>query len=310
MSVNRIATSNQYSSVLADLMRAQGRQIDAQKEFSSGKRGDDLLGFADRARSLVATKAVQTRTQGLVAQLQSVDVKLESQQLGLENVADSAESLRQAIGSALASGRADGLMNEVQTNFSTAVQGLNSRYGDGYLFSGGQVDTPPVNISSLAQLAAASPIDDIFDNGTLVTSSRTDESATVQTGFLADAVGKPLMQSMQRIQQFQDGPTGSFGGPLTDAQRTFLESEYAALNTVADGATTVVAQGGSVQKQIETAIKSQTARAATLENTLGDLTDVDIAEAAAKLTQAQLAVQASAQVFLSLKDMSLLNYLK
>ena len=310
MSVSRIATANQYASVLMDLMRAQNRQVEAQREVSGGKRGSDLLGFADRARSLVSAQSVHTRVQGMVDQLSAVDVKLQTQQLGLENIADSAESLRQAVAGALSSGRADGLMNQVQANFSQATQGLNSRYGDGYLFSGGQVDTPPVNVSTLAQLAAASPVDTIFDNGTLITSSRTDDSASVQTGFLADAIGKPLMASLQRIQQFQQGPNGPVGAQLTDAQRTFLETEYAQLANISEGATAVVAQGGSNQKQIETAIQSQTARLSTLENTLGDMTDVDVAEAASKLAQAQVAVQASAQVFLSLKDMSLLNFLK
>ena len=42
---------------------------------------------------------------------------------------------------------------------------------------------------------------------------------------------------------------------------------------------------------------------------LGDITDVDMAKAATDLSQAQSAVQASAQVFMALKGMSLLNYL-
>jgi len=309
MSVSRIATANQYKSVLNDLMRAQNRQVEAQREVSTGKRGDDLLGFADRARALVAAQSVQTRVKGMVDQLSAVDVKLQTQQLGLESVADSAEGLRQAIASALASGRADGLMNQAQTYFRQAVEGLNTRYGDGYLFSGGQIDTPPVNVATLAQLAAASPVDAIFDNGTLIASTRTDDSSTVQTGFLADAVGKPVMESLQRLQLFHQGGSGPFASQLTDAQRVFLESEYTQLAAISEAATGVAAQGGSVQKQIEKAMKAQVARATTLEQTLGDLTEVDVAEAASKLSQAQVAVQASAQVFLSLRDMSLLNFL-
>jgi flagellar hook-associated protein 3 FlgL len=308
MGVSRIATANYYQSVLSDLMRAQQRQVDAQNEVSTGKRGDDLKGFADRARSLVAAKSVKTRVDGLVDQLQGLGVKLDAQQLALGSVSDSASGLREAIGSALASGRADGLMNEVQGYFGQALEGLNARYGDGYMFSGGLVDTPPVNVSSLSGLAAAGSAAAVFDNGNLAPVSRMDDSSTLQTGFLADAVGQDLMDQFRTLQlQHQTTP---FDGQLTDAQRTFLEGLYGTLEGVSERTTAVTAQGGSVQKRVEHAVTDQTNRQTTLKNMLGDLTEVDIGEAASKLTQAQVAVQASAQVFLSLKDMSLLNFLK
>ena len=309
MAVSRIATADQYKSVLADLMRAQNRQVEAQSQVATGKRGNDLLGYADRARSLIAAQSVKTRVDGLVEQLNGLDVKLQAQQLSLESLSDSAQGLKDAIAGALASGRADGLMNQVQNFFSQSLEALNSRYGDGYLFSGGLVDTPPVNISSLGQLAAASPVDNIFDNGTLVPVSRMDDSSTLQTGFLADAIGKPMMQAIQRIQLFHQGGTGNFGGALTDAQRIFLETELGNMDGVAQGTVSVTAQGGGVQKRVEHTLLSQTQRQTTMENILGDITDVDIGAAASALTQAQVAVQASAQVLLSLKDMSLLNFL-
>ncbi len=310
MGVSRIATADQYKSVLADLMRAQNRQVEAQSQVATGKRGSDLLGYADRARSLVAAQSVKARVDGMVEQLNGLDVKMQAQQLSLESLSDSAQGLKEAISGALASGRADGLMNQVQNYFSQTLEALNSRYGDGYLFSGGQVDTAPVNVTSLAQLAAASPVDNIFDNGTLVPVSRMDDSSSLQTGFLADAIGKPMMEALQRIQQFNQGASGPFSGALTDAQRIYLEGEMGALDGVAQGAVSVSAQGGSVQKRVEHSLLSQTQRQTAMENILGDITDVDIGAAASALSQAQVAVQASAQVFLSLKDMSLLNFLK
>jgi flagellar hook-associated protein 3 FlgL len=308
MGVSRVATANYYQSVLTDLMRAQNRQLEAQKEVSTGKRGDDLLGFSDRARSLVAAQSVKARVDGLVDQLGALDVKLSAQQLALESVSDASQGLREAIGGALASGRADGLMNQVQNYFSQTIEGLNARYGDGYLFSGGLVDTKPVNVTTLAQLAAAPSAAAVFDNGTLVPVSRMDDSSSLETGFLADAAGQELMDQFRQLQT-QHGLT-PFSGQMTDAQRTFLEGLYANMEGVTERATGVTAQGGSVQKRVENAAIAQTARQTTLENMLADITEVDVAEAYSKLSQAQMAVQASASVFLSLKDMSLLNYLK
>ena len=69
------------------------------------------------------------------------------------------------------------------------------------------------------------------------------------------------------------------------------------------------AQGGNIQSRVDAAATTQTDRQTTLKTMLGNITDVNIAEAASALTQAQTAVQASAQVFNTLKGMSLLNYL-
>ena len=47
-----------------------------------------------------------------------------------------------------------------------------------------------------------------------------------------------------------------------------------------------------------------------LATMMGRLTDVDMAEAVSRLQQAQISVQAAAQVFVSLNGASLLNVLK
>jgi flagellar hook-associated protein 3 FlgL len=47
-----------------------------------------------------------------------------------------------------------------------------------------------------------------------------------------------------------------------------------------------------------------------LEGLIGDVSNVDVAEAVSRLAQAQTALQASAQVFATLKDTSLLNLLR
>lgn len=308
MGVSRIATANYYQSVLTDLMNAQRRQTEAQKEVSTGKRGDDLLSYADRARSLVAATSVQNRVNGLVDQLNALNIRLDTQQLALEAVEESSTGLREAIGGALASGRADGLMNQVQTYFSQALEALNTRFGDGYIFSGGLVETKPVNVTTLAGLAAAGSTAAVFDNGALTPTSRVDDTSTMQTGFLADGLGQELMDKFRELQlQHQGAP---FNGQLTDAQRTFLEGFYSQLEGVNERVTSNTAQGGSVQKRVEHAITAQTSRQTTLKNMIADTTEVDIADAFSKLTQAEMAVQASAQVFVSLKDMSLLNFLR
>jgi flagellar hook-associated protein 3 FlgL len=225
-----------------------------------------------------------------------------------------AGNLKQTLMNAIASGSGDGVMNDLDSYFSQAAQALNSQYGGDYLFSGGQTQTQPFTATDPSQLVATlpatnPPVTNFFQNGNLTPNNRIDDSTTITTGFLASTVGQQLMQAFQDIQTFQQSASGNFGGQLTTAQQTFLQNEITNLDGVVTSTTQTTALGGDIQKRVEDATTAQTDRQTTLTNVLGDITDVNMAQAATDLSQAQSAVQASAQVFLALKGMSLLNYL-
>jgi flagellar hook-associated protein 3 FlgL len=312
--VTPVSTQNTYSVILADLIGSQNKELVAQQQVSTGKKGDDLTAFGDQTTSLVATNTVKARVDGLVSQLNNLQVKLNFQQSALGQVSDVAGNLKQTLMNALANGSGDGIMTDLNSFFSQAVQALNSQYAGDYIFSGGQSQTKPFTATDLTQLVATPPtpnpaVSSFFQNGNLTPSNRIDDSTTIQTGFLASNVGQQLMQVFQDIETFQQSAGGNFGGQLTQAQQTFLQTEITSLNGVVSSTTQTTAQGGDIQKRVEDATTAQTDRQTTLTNVLGDITDVNMAKAATDLSQAQSAVQASAQVFLALKGMSLLNYL-
>jgi len=312
--VTPVSTQNTYSVILADLIGAQNSELTAQQQVSTGKKGDDLQAFGDQTSNLVATNTVKARVDGLVSQLSNLQVKLNFQQSALSQVSDVASNLKQTLMNALANGQGDGIMTDLNSYFSQAVQAINAQYGGDYLFSGGQTQTKPFTATAITQLAAAPPtpnpaVSSFFQNGNLTPNNRVDDQTTIPTGFLATDVGQQIMQIFQDIQTFQQSAGGNFGGQLTQAQQTFLQNEITTLDGVVTATTQTTANGGDIQKRVETATQAQSDRQTTLKNVLGDITDVNVAQAAADLSQAQNAVQASAQVFLTLKGMSLLNYL-
>ena len=306
--VSPVSTANSYSAILDNLMAAQNKEITAQQEVSTGKKGDDLAGFGDQTRNLVATNTVKSRVDGMVDQLNQLQVKLHFQQTALGQVSDTANDLKQALTNALATGSGDGLMDSISSYFSQASEALNVQYGGDYLFSGGQTQTQPFTATSMSDLTTGT-VASFFQNGNLPQASQIDDNTTIQTGFLASNVGQQLMQSFQDIQNFQQGPDGNFGGNLTDAQQTFIQNMITTLGGVTNAATQTTATGGEIQSRVEAATTTQTDRQTTLKNVVGDMTSVNMAQAASDLTQAQSAVQASAQVFMTLRGMSLLNYL-
>ncbi len=307
--MNRISTADSWQSALLNLQNAQQTQNDAQTQVSTGKIATDLSGYGQTSETLTAMQGAQARLNGFIASSKTVDARLTTQDTAFSEIATAGTDARQAITNALATGSATGLMQGIQEYYQSAVDGLNTQSNGVYVFGGGRSDVPPVNASTLTALAAASPLSSIFQNGSLKTSSQIDNTTTVQTGFLASAVGTNLMGVFQQIAQFDAGPSGPLSGQLTQTQITFLQSTLASFDTANTQVTNDQAENGALQKNVEAHITAQQTQSDSLTNLIGDKSNVDMAAALTKLTQAQQSVEASAQVLAGLKSDSLLNYL-
>lgn len=308
--VTRISTAGNYASVLANLMAAQQRQVNAGDRLSTQKNGSDLKDYAKKAETLTAMRTVERRLVGYQDQNGLISAKLTTQDNALVQVVDAATAARQAIADALASDRGDTLMQELGAQFQSAVEGMNTRYDGKYLFAGGQIDTQPVTAAQMSDLTTGPPIASFFQNDQFQTQSKLDDSTTVTTGFLADGIGTNMLTGFQAIQAFHEGASGPFNGQLTQPQRAFLQGVLASWDTIRSGTVAVAAQNGLVQQRVDKVKDSLVGQHDTLTVMLGDITDADMAKAATDLTSAQTAVQAAAQVILSLRDSSLLNLLR
>ena len=184
--MNRVSSNGNYSAVLANIQAAQQRQMEAGARVATQKQGTDLKGYARNAEMLTAMKSIDARIGGYLEQSKLITDKLTTQDFALSQLTSSAEGTRETIAQALASGRADTLMQDLQGFFRNAVDGLNARYGGKYVFAGGQIDTLPVSATALADLTdPAYVISDFFHNDEFLTQAKVDDSTTVTTGLMA-----------------------------------------------------------------------------------------------------------------------------
>lgn len=305
----RVATFGNYQSALLDLMSAQIRGAEAQERVSTQKNATDLTGFGRQSETLTALKGAQSRIQGFLDTSEAVSARLTTQDLALTQISEGVEGLRAAIGNALASDSAGSLMLEMEGQFQSIRGGLNMRHQGGYLFAGAQVNTPPLDIANLTELAAAPTVASIFHNDTLKTVSRVAEGTTLETGFLADQIGTETMEILRDIQNYSTGPNGPLTGKLTEAQKTFLTAQLSRLETAGQGVIDKTATTGSLANQVENVGKSHQAQLDSLSELVANRTDADMAKAVTDLQLSQIAIQASAQVISQLRQVSLLNYL-
>ena len=309
--VTRVTTPGNYSAVLTNLLAAQQRQMDAGDRVATQRNGKDLKDYAKNSELLTAMRSVQTRLEVFKDQNNMLADKLATQDTSLSRVADAAQSIRQAMAEAIASGRVDTLVEDIQGQMSNAVEAMNARYGGKYLFSGGQVDTRPVTAATLSDLTAPPAIiASFFQNDDFLVTAKLDEATNLTTVVLAEAIGTDMLTALQAFQTFNEGPNGPFTGAMTAAQKTFLEGQLATWDTVRSDATLKAAHNGANQRRVDTVAADLVTRTNSLAGMVGDITDADMAEAAANLQQAQLSVQSAAYVFQALQESSLINLLR
>lgn len=307
MTLTRISTAFSFRSAGADLMRAQARQVEAQSNVSNGKRASDLRGFGRSSETLIAARTVQARAKSFVDQHTLLASELSAQNQALTRVSELANQAKQLVIGAISSNRADTLMDGLNSLFSQAADTLNWKHEGRFLFSGSQTSTPPVAVSNLADLAAAVTPDDVFQNDAVRTTSRLNESSTVTTGFLASSVASEFFDLLKGIQDVH--AVTPFTDELTPAQQTFLNSQLGPLTKAFEGLLGKAAENGLLQQRVDDALQSQSRRADMLTSFIGEIADVDVAEAYTRMTQAQLAVQASAKALQTLQNSTLLNVL-
>jgi flagellar hook-associated protein 3 FlgL len=311
--VTRVSTIGNYSTVLANLMAAQQRQVDASERVSTQKNASDLKGYAANDELLTAMRSVQSKLNNFTTQNTLVADKLTTQDTALNQVAAATQSGRGAIADALASGDGTTLMSELQGALSQAVGAMNTKYNGTYLFAGGQINTQPVTPQLMTDLTAGGPpapaVSTFFKNDQFKAQSQIDDSTTVTTGVLASTVGSNVLTAFQNIQAYVDA-NGPFSGTLTAAQQTFLQGQLAVFDSAHSGVINVAAQNGMVQQRVENIGTDITSRQNTLSQMMSGITDADMGKAAADLQMAQTSFQAAAQVFQTLKTSSLLNLLQ
>jgi flagellar hook-associated protein 3 FlgL len=307
--MTQISTASAYAGVLNNLLAAETQQTNIGAQISSEQVATNLQGYSSKAESLTALQSVLAQVTGYLNNSQNTQAQLSTQDTALTQIGSAATDAAQAVRTALAAGNGDTLVQSLQSAFQNAVQGLNATFNGNFVFGGGNANTPPVSVSSLSALGAAPSVASVFTNGQFITNTQITSTTNIQTGFVASQLGTPLFTVLQSIQTFDQGPNGPFADPLTPAQQTFLQGQITALNTASTSLNDSTSQNGQAQAQLTNAQTDLTNQQTSLNGLIGDITNVNLAQASSQLSQAQTAVQASARVFEALQTSSLLSIL-
>lgn len=310
MTVERVATNMQAQYMLSQIMQAAQRMNNSQQQVASGKVSADYAGIGGKTSALEAARASAARAEAYQSSTQSALDQVDLQDSQMTQLSKVADSLHQAMMTAIGNNDATGLMTNVQSIFDQASQILNAKDSNGnYIFGGDKDNTPPFNVTSLSQLAGLADVSDAFSNGTQKKSVMVGDDQPVQIGVLASDIGTQLMQALKDIATFDAGPTGGFSATLTSAQETFLSAEAPVAATATSNLNLATAANGNIYKRLNDAADQQTALSTLYTGFVSNIENVDMGTAITQLNMNQTALQAALQVTAQMGQISLLNYL-
>ncbi len=319
--MTRISTFQQNQSLINEMLKAQNNVASAQRQVSTGHKAEYYKDIHMDVSSLAGSKSLLARLEQHAANNGKVMNRLAHYDQSLSGMEKAGGDLRGAVMSAISSSSPQGLLSTIEGAFESVQNFLNARNTEGYLFAGSNADVPPVGISTLAELRAASqPPTDIFQNNDLKASVRIDETRTLEVGMLAEDIGLEMMTVLQRLALWADGtvpttapvptgPSNGFAAPISQEDQAFLVGEIARIETMIDNLAVRRGENGLSQRTIEDASEALAQQISQTKIFISDIEDVDAAEAITNLNQRQFALDISYSVLSSINRTSLLNFL-
>lgn len=307
--MTRVSSFGNSQTMITDLLRNQARLLKSQEQVNTGKKTSEYRGLERDASALLGAKATQTRIGQYISSATEVEARLAVNNLHFESMSGAMSDLRQQVMEALGTSDAIGFEDHLNQAFSTLRNALNANVGGVYIFAGTRTDTPPVNANTLADLVAAPAAADVFDNNGLRPTARVDDNISIEHGFLADSFGLQAMEALKALADFHFGGGGPIDGQLTPAQETFLQSQVAVLDQAFNEITSATVENGLEQARVEKVRIRHENADVFIEGFIGEIENVNLAEAISRLNADQTALEASFRVLADLNRVSLLDFI-
>jgi flagellar hook-associated protein 3 FlgL len=306
--MTRISSAMIPMSAVTDIGKAQQDLVEAARQSSAQTRANDLKGYGREAQTLVSAQRLIARMDGFQATTRELSTRMQIQDVALGRAADAVNKVKQELFQNLGLDSGEGVRSQLEEAFAVLKDAMNTNLGGRYLFGGVENEQAPVTATSLDDLAA-SPLTSVIEQGAEPQLMRIEEGRTLQAGVVADDVISDAMASLKRLAEMDNGPDGPFGGDLTDVQQAAIQAELTSLNTAFNRVLSAQSENGRLSKEVESASTRLTSRLNALDEAVGGIVNVDLAEVAVRLNQAQFAYQASSSVFNVLRGLTLLDVL-
>ncbi len=299
--MTRISTFSQSNQLIQTNLRIQGNYAETQLQISTGLISDTYEGISDDANQLLNLESdfdeLSTRNDN--AQVAADRTEFMFDLLG--GVIDVAQGYLSDLGAALTglSVTGDQIQQSADAALEQIVGVLNSQIGDRFIFSGSDISTRPIDLTTYGGATIPSTADTSYYQGnTYISSVEVTEGFTVNYGVTADdGAIEQLLRSLDLVITNPNDPATLEEGMI------LLEQSLDDLATVKAG----VAQDSNALAEV---IDRNNEELNLIDGVISGLTKVDLASASVNLQQIETQLEASYAVTTRLLDLSILNYIR
>lgn len=307
--MTRVASYSHNQSLLQGMLRNQADVFKTHHQINTGKKAPDYKGIAPQASTIVNARAAMSRTEAYKQTANEVSQTLSLIDLQTGSMIEASEAMKQSILEALAMESGQGFGEILESNFQMIVSALNTKISNSFLFGGAQSTEKPFSVTTLDELAALANASDGFTNDQTLASVRVTDTFNLEYGVLADQVAGPIMDVFKALKDFHDSPLGPINGDLTPDQVAFLEGQLAEIDTAIQGMRTTQTANGLRQSQMKDITQQLKQQAVYFETFVGDVEDVDMAEAISRFTADQAALEVSYRVVSMVHQLNLSKFI-
>jgi flagellar hook-associated protein 3 FlgL len=303
-----ITTIEQQNQMLRYLQQMQSQGAALEEQIASGQKSQTYAGIAPQAAQVISLQATQSLQQGYIDTIGTVNTRLQTMSLAMQNIASIASSFQATLANSAFSPNGANVQQTAQQLLVELGSYMNTQDGSRYVFSGNQTSTPTFNPAGLPSPGdlTTNVAADYYGGDAGIAQATVDHNVNLQYGVTGD---NPAFEQIVRVLNF----FANNAAPLSQSNPTDVANVQQAQQMLGGAAKAVqqlVAIAGEQQAnlaQLKTAHKN----AITLANTsLNNIEQVDSATAITQLNTLQTQLQASYQTINLLQSLSLANYLK
>lgn len=302
--LSRVATYSVSSTLLEASTSLQARMADLEVQSSSGLISSTYSGMDSETTTRVLNlQSSYSDSLSLSDSLSIAGDRIDTMYSALDDMIDELTSLQTALSAASSeSDDADTLVETAEGMLEDFQTLLNTQYDGRYLFGGTATTTAPCgDLTELDEQVIPSTEDTSYYNGTddLISVSLSDDQE-MEYGCTADDESIEMAIRAANIAYYLD---------TDDLDSDALDEAYDLASDAIDGLTSIQASLSVSASRVETAEYREEDLQTTLENSLSDLTQCDVAEVATELQTYETQLSASYSALSTMLSTNLLDYL-
>lgn len=308
---------------------------DTQAQISTGKKGNMLADLGGSgASSAISFRNSMSKISSYTSNLNTVKTRISTMDKAMQSVADTARDTLSMLRSQLQNQTPldDITRNDAAENLRAVISRMNVTVDGRYLFAGSDIQNAPLsdesalqgNVSSaISSLMSGSPSkDDVvnamkgitgadlgYSSGSLAADPvtvRADDNREIDYTVMAHNSGfRDILRGLALVSNLPTPTTPE----ETEKYWSMVNGAIDLLDQGAKGVDNAQGVLGSRGRAVTDLLAEHEDMSLTMENYIGSVEDIDIADASTRLQQLSAQLQISYQVTASLKDLSLINFI-